>query len=216
MPKYEITVALEKEDNPKPSKKEGDIVTVKRHPAIWGKKILDGWLIVIVETEATFETMLWLSHQRVYTDKKNGNKVVSFKEMDEETAPKGTIIDKATGTRLILPNERAKDFECIYKNRFAIKFSHLKKELNINLKKVRDKKIKYQPFKKASQLAAPFDGLNGRYSIHKTEIETQVGSDANTIEEETVINLDSKAILWDKLKNKYTTPIESEVEAQDG
>ena len=87
----------------------------------------------------------------------------------------------------------------------------------LELSKIRNEKRKYQPFKSAAQLTAAFDGKDGRYLIDKSEIDASVASiSAVGPDDEVVINLDSKAIIYDYFNSKLVTCISLEAGVPDG
>lgn len=204
MPKYEISIALHKDDNPLPSKNEGDIVSAKEYPATWGKKILDGWLIVIVETTAQYSTMRWLAKQRIMWDKVTG-RTITHDDYDAYT------VDPVTG-------RHSSEFEVYRKNRFTLPFATISAEVpGVDLAKVRNRKYKYQPFKSATHLASVFDGKEGRYLINKSEIDASISAlSAVGQDDEVVIDLDTKPIIIDHFKAKTVTCISLEAEVSDG
>lgn len=173
MPKYELMLACA--DEPEAHrKKEGDIISVRPYPCNWGKKVIEQYLIVIIETEEDIETMRATYEMALYKDGSDGELPDSIK---------------------------------LAKNRFQIPLSIIKEGwiTDLDLHKVRDKNYIYQPFKRASQLTARFDGKEGRHLLN--------GPDVDCISEVSMANnefvVDTKeevSLIWDKYKQSYKYP----------
>ena len=198
MPKYELAIAVIDEQDHAPGltrKKEGEIVCVKSHPAHWGRKAIDEYFIVIVETNATLEEMQKFHAKRLYRFKSNGLPVTEeeYFELTEAEPP---------NTSEYLPS----DFEMAAKNRYAISFSDIQSMAALNMSKVQDKHYIYQPFKKASQVVQGFDGINGRHLLTEHDVDCRSGS--ITAKKEFSFNLDTtQAVILDKYTNTMIKPI---------
>jgi hypothetical protein len=161
MPIHEFLIAVidEAEGN---RKKEGDIIAVRPHPWHWGRKEIDGWLIVIVESIKTLEEMRTLGAQPIYRDTKDG-KLMSAQEV--------LTIARPNGSRPV------EEFEVITKNRYQVSFADVVANCpSLDLAKVRDERKIYQPFKRASQLIEKLDGLEGRRLVRIEEVEASTGA----------------------------------------
>ena len=117
MPKYEFAIAVCDEAETH-RKKEGDIIAVKPSPWQWGKKELDQYLIITIDG------------------------------LTKEEADKLCIPQFETGEDW-WPSDELPQPKIIAKRRFKISLDTLKSGFHpmIELGKIRDKNIKYQPFK---------------------------------------------------------------------
>jgi hypothetical protein len=196
MTKYEISLSIKDESGFR--KKEGDIFSVIPYPGHWGRKILDGWLIVIVETKATLERLQVMGRMSVYRERATG-KLFDTNHVNEVT-------DELTGG-----TQTPDDFELLYKRRYAISLADLSVVCpGLLVAKVRDKKKMYQPFKAKTQLIQEFDGadrLDGkgpRILVDAKDVETSTGSVSN--EQEVVVDLDTTPIIYDKITSTKVIP----------
>jgi len=196
MPKYELAIAVVDELDHTPGltrKKEGDIICILPYPTDWGRKVIDEYFIVIVETDATLEEMKRFQCRRLYRDKKTAFLVT---QEDYEIA-----IDPETGTKL------PTDFEMAAKSRYVIPFSDVQVIAPLDMNKVRDKQYIYQPFKKASEVVKHFDGKNSKYLLTVNDVDCAAG--IISAEQEFSINLDTlPAIIFDKYENKKIKPLD--------
>lgn len=196
--KYELAIAVVNEADHTSGltrKKEGEIVCVKPHPSHWGRKAIDEYFIVIVETAATLKEMRKLSAKRLYRYKSNGLPVTEEDYM-ELTNPEPPAA----------PKNIYSDFEMMAKNRYAISFLKIQTILTLDLDKIRNKTYIYQPFKKASQLIEGFDGIDGRHLLTGKDVDCK--TDVVNKEQEFIINLDTlPAIIFDKYINKTIKPV---------
>ncbi len=168
--KYELLIACA--DEPEASRKdEGDILAIRPYPHNWGRKEIDQGFVVIVESDRTFEDIVWLSKDVLHRHKKTGD-VLDMYDFHHITTTK---------------DEDPNDYELIKKRRYSLQMSEVSKyTAGIDFVKVRDKKKIYQPFKKASQLVQKFDGKNGKRRLAKRDVDTS--SRHTQDEEEIVIN----------------------------
>ncbi len=200
MPKYELAICVvnELDDAGGVRKKEGDLVAVRPHPWNWGAKEIDQYLIVIIETVKSFKKLDSLIRQSVYRDLVTaGNPLVKQSIYNSLTEP-----DIVTGQ----PQRPYNDFEIAHKNRFQISHAKVKAKLSdLNLTKVRNKVLRYQPFKNRNQLVQKFNGMNGNRLI----IENECDCDANHADNnnEFSINLDNiAAVILDKISGNLVKP----------
>ena len=194
MPKYELAIAVVDELDHTPGltrKKEGDIICVLPYPTDWGRKVIDEYFIVIVETDATLEEMKRFQKKRLYRDKKTSF-LVTEKDYENAIAPE-------TGTKL------PTDFEMAAKSRYVIPFPSIQPIAPLDINKVRNKTYIYQPFKKASELVKHFDGKKSKYLLTVNDVDCAAG--LISAEQEFSINLDTlPAIIFDKYENKKVKP----------
>ena len=169
---YEISVAVVDEADlvsGHKRKKEGDIISVIPYQGNWGSKCLDEYFIIPVETDASFEKMLKLKDPLYDTDKP------IIDENGEITSP------------------------VLAKHRYAISFDEVKK-LNlttIDMTKVQNKTVMYQPFKKKTEILTPFN-KSGSNSISAVSI------DCGTSEEsEYVVNIQNNTVIYDKFLKEF-------------
>jgi hypothetical protein len=196
MSKYEISLAIK--DAGGNRKREGDIFSVIPYPGHWGRKILDGWLIVIVETKATLERLQIMARMSVYREKASG-KLFDTQHINEVT-------DELTGGTQTLD-----DFELAHKRRYSISLADLSLVCpGLVVAKVQDEKKMYQPFKAKTQLIQEFDGTDRlddkgpRILVQAKDVETSTSSVNN--EQEVVVDLDSEPIIYDKITTQKVVP----------
>lgn len=186
---YEILLALHKDDNPKPSVKEGDLYDAYDYPKDWGAKILDEWLILIVSTSVSLKTLKLMCQQPIYRNLKT-SKIISY-----------YMYDMATNDN---PANES-NFVKIIKTRYSIPFTGLLSKISgIDFAKVRDSKKKYQPCKKTSQIINYFDGRPGYHLITAKDIDTSTSEIDK--EQEVIIDLDLTPIIYDKLTKEMVNP----------
>lgn len=151
MPKYEIAIAVTDEADLASGhkrKKEGDIIAVCPYPWNWGRKEIDRYLIVIVESTDDLETMQNL------------------------TIP--ATAEGYTDAEQLLDENGMLSYTPLGKRRYSIPLSVLQQGWlpDLDLVKVRDKNYIYQPFKSATQLTQKFDGENGNYLLDTGSVDT--------------------------------------------
>jgi len=194
MPKYELAIAVVDELDHTPGltrKKEGDIICVLPYPTDWGRKVIDEYFIVIVETNATLEEMKRFQKKRLYRDKKTGF-LVTEEDYQIATGPE-------TGTKT------RTDFEMAAKSRYTIPFLSVQPIVSLDMNKVKNKTYIYQPFKKASELIKPFE--NTEYYLKLYDVDCTAG--VISAEQEFSINLDTlPPIIFDKYENKKVKPLD--------
>lgn len=168
MPKYEIAIAVtDEQDLPSghKRKKEGDIVSVRPYPRNCGRKVINQSLVVIVESNATFQEMLNLTAP-LYTD--------GLLERPESEILQGIEVKPIAKHKYMIPLD-------IIKNGWLP---------DLDLSKVRDKGKIYQPFKSDVQLVQKFDGMNGHRILIRSEVDTQSAYAAKNVE--LVIDINEK------------------------
>ncbi len=195
MPKYELAICVVTEPNHRTDTKrkdEGDIIAIRPYPWNWGVKEIDECLIVIIETARSYEVLRNLIRQSVYKDKVN-NVVVKQGDYEELTNPETRTRDR-------------NEFEMAHKNRFQISHAKVKERLSdLNLTKVRDKLLRYQPFKNATQLVQKFDGLNNNRFLQISDVDCHSIHANNNAEFS--INLDNiPAVILDKYTGQLVKP----------
>ena len=173
MPKYEFCIAI-KDEPEAHRKKAGDIIALKPYPCETGWLTMRDHLVVIVSSNETLKEML--RYKGFYY------------EGGEDFGPDPDILQKK-----------------LAKRKYQIPLDILKNGWypNLDITKIENKDYPYQPFKKASELAAPYTGKDGAL-LQKVE-NLDCGLDA---EEEIVIDMTEQvAIIYDKYKKsfKYST-----------
>lgn len=173
MPKYELMLACV--DEPEAHrKKEGDIVAVRPYPCNWGRKEIEQYLIVIIEVEEDIQTMRATYEIFLY-------------EGGLDRHPSDEV-----------------EAKILAKNRFQIPLDILKDGwiTDLDFSKVRDKTYTYQPFKRASQLTARFDGKEGRHLLNGADVDCI--SEVSMANSEFVIDTKEKvSLIWDKYRKSY-------------
>ena len=169
MPLYEFLIACA--DEPEAHrKKEGDVVAVRPHPFNWGRKEIDRYFIVIIDMPEDIETLRSMFESCQYAETNE------FQPEDDSHLTK------------------------LAKNRFKIPLDIVKTGWmpDLDLGKVRDKKIIYQPFKKTSQLISKLD---------LQEKDVDCASIVSSKEAE--FSIDPKepvSLIWDKDKDSFKYP----------
>jgi hypothetical protein len=169
-------------------KKAGDIIVVRPYPWNWGRKEIDQYLIILIESARPPEEIRKLEEPTFWNH--NTGSEISRDEWLALNAAAGDDME-ALGDVMRMP--RAK------KNRFKIVIPELQKTIpDLDLARMMDKRAVYQPFKSASQLVAKFTGGKNRY-LTKTEVYATMNKAA--AEEEFIINIDqAPGLLFDKLR----------------
>lgn len=176
MPKYEFAVTI-KDESERHRKKAGDISSVRPYPRNCGSKTIKQYLIVIVETSKTFEEM------QNFTIRQFADPNVDSKEKEAIAFEEGQ--------------------KPIAKRRYKIPLDLLKNDFiaDLDMVKVSDPEVRYQPFKSASQLVARFDGLEKRQYMEEKDVDTVSLSSAKY--EEFCIDMDKTPVIWDKHTNDF-------------
>ena len=173
--KYEILIANERPE--KHQFDEGDIVAIRPHPWNWGAKEIDQYFIVIVDTDLSLAEMQNFTVRNFFG--------VSTKEQESS-------VFETVG----IP---------ISKRRYQIKLTDIKSRIisDLDLAKVRDVSVKYQPFKAEAKLVQKFDGIKGNHLIDAKDVDCAslfVSKDA-----ETAVNLLVENIIFDKQDGKLVS-----------
>ena len=148
MPLYEFAIAVGDESGSK-RKKEGDVVAIAAHPHNWGLKEIDSLLIILVEHDETLGDLQELYLTPLYEGELTQADIVA-------------MIQARAGTPLAdepLP-------EMISKRKYSMPLADIKAEMiELDLDKVRDKNIIYQPCKSKNQLVS-------KLPISKSDVDT--------------------------------------------
>ncbi len=175
MPKYEMLI-LGKDFDDLPSghkrAKEGDIAAVKPYPHNWGSAEIKMGLILIVSSVDNKATMEKLTNRQFATD-----------------------VDNQVGFELGTP---------VAKRRYNIPLDKLKKGwiTDLDLVKVADGNVSYQPFKTSAQLVQKFDGVGSNNLL--TELDVDCESTVASKTTEFTLDMDEKvAISFDKFKGSF-------------
>lgn len=180
MPKYELLISVIDEPDNKSGhkrKKEGDIVSVRRHPFNWGSKDIADYLIVIVQSDLDFYEMQKLTIEHF----KDGFDWLP--NVDTVPGPYPEILEK---------------------HRFKMPFDIIKAGWipDLNISKIQNKSYRYQPFKSAAQLVQKFDGKNHNDYLTKQDVDTV----SNVVGEDQEISIDmveQVSLIWDKYKGSF-------------
>ena len=209
MPKYEFAIAVN--DEPEAHRKnEGDIISIRSYPRNCGRKVIDEYLVVIVECNASDPRVLkqrlraplwenglveWVDWREFQTRKSRPLKPGEDDVDLELYPPEEYVWDIKAGKPMERPRREAK-------RRYKIPLSVLG---NIDLAKVQNKTYIYQPFKKASQLVEKFDGKDGRYDLKVQDVDcVATGMSA---EQEVVFQWSAvDNLVVDKYTNSYVEP----------
>lgn len=201
MPKYELAIAIADKPDHTPGKfckKEGDISSIKPYPRNCGRKVIDEYLIVIVEcNKAEIKTRLraplWA----------NGLvEGVDFRDIEKEDGLDPIVYpsqDYVWDIQANMPMKRPKE---LAKRRYKIPLNILG---NIDMAKVQNKIYIYQPFKKASQLVQKFDGINSPYDLKIKDVDctaSGIGTEQEVVFQWSAID----NLVMDKYTNLYVKP----------
>lgn len=170
MPKYEFAIAVKDEVDYAPGKvrkKEGDIINLKPYPRNCGRKVIDEYLIVIVECSQTNHKALKQKltlplFEDGLTEDVDFREICPEDDLDPLAYPPPDYVWDLQARMVI------KRPKMLAKRRYKIPLSLLG---NIDLAKVRDKTCIYQPFKKATQLVSKFDGENGNHFLEEKDVD---------------------------------------------
>lgn len=170
---YQLSLAIDdKADNPKASKKEGDIISVISYEASWGRSVLDEYLCIVVQTSVELNKLKSLASQIVFYDNFAGVRLTS-----DDMHLALSFEDKS--------NPIENRFSTLFKRRYCVpidldtvqkiithtnipreKLGNINGDTNKNLKfivdsldmsKVRNNNIMYQPFLKKSKVLSQFN-----------------------------------------------------------
>jgi len=192
-------------------KNEGDILSVRPYPWDWGRSEIDAVLIVLIsipdiyftdgELRAFFREPQYADGEILGYDFRDIN--YSLDKINRQFFPsKSFVID--------LNNHQGDYFGIkprpvkVAKRRFKIVLNDLL-PYGINLNKVRNKKYIYQPFKKASQVVNPFDGLEGRHLLKAKDVDCKTALIDTEVENFIVWN-DTNSVVYDKHLSAYVSP----------
>jgi len=158
MPKYEFYLAVT--DEPEAHRKnEGDIVTILPYGAECGSAVVDEYLIVIVELgetdlEKVKERFMQPLLENGHIDDVTFRDIYDTDGIDLVRYPRGQyVLDIKSGMAMLRPRK-------IGKNKYSIPLQKIKDKIpELDLVKVRDKKVKYQPMKIATQLTEKSEKL---------------------------------------------------------
>jgi len=201
MPRYEIAIAVKDEIDHTPGKfrkKEGDIISVRSYPRNCGRKVIDEYLIIIVETnKSEIKTRL---RQPLWQDGLIEN--IDFRDIDKDDHLNPKIYPDKDYVWDIQAQQPMKRPEQLAKRRYKIPLSIFG---NIHMGKVQNKTNVYQPFKKASQLVEKFDGKDGRYLLKAKDVDCKgIGISA---EQEVIFRWSAtNNLVIDKYTNSYIEP----------
>jgi len=180
--KYELCIAVADEIDLHPvtkRKKQGEIICVRPYPWNWGRREIDEYFIVLVESAKTYEEIS-IVREGIWRHPEN-KKLISEAEAND-LAETGEVPDY------------------VDKNRFKIDISMLTIEIaGFDQQKMENKNYIYQPMKSKSQLVAKFDGLNNNRYLDPAEADTSCLAASD--EEEIFIQIDGK--IYDKLLDTY-------------
>lgn len=212
MPKYEIAIAVKDEPDHtlgKHRKKEGDIISIRLYPRNCGRKVIDEYLIVIVECSIDYPVLKqkftgplwevglveWVDFRDFHTRKARPLKP-GEDDVDLTVYPPNEYVWDLTNEKPIKKPKR------LAKRRYKIPLNMLG---NIDLAKVRNKKYIYQPFKKASKLVEKFDGKNGNHYLETKDVDcvaSAIGAEQEIVFQWSVVH----NLVIDKYTNLYVEP----------
>ncbi len=155
--KYELAVAVTNEpaNGVFVRQQAGDIVTIKPHPWNWGAVEIRNYLIVIVEINRSYSMLKGRVQGGIYRD------LISTALVTERDYLNGTDAGRAKS-----------EFEMVFANRYKFAIAKIKQRLpDLNLAKVANKLLRYQPFKNKTQLLQKFDGLNRRRFLTENDVD---------------------------------------------
>jgi hypothetical protein len=188
MPKYEFLIqGKDRPDTPAgPSIKEGDLVAVKPYPCDWGTGPIARGLVIIADLNMEYKELVTLLRGGVYRE-------IATEDLWSESDVWQAITSQ-THTK--------DEFERIYKRRFSLSLNTIKTVAisDLDLTKVRNFNIRYQPFKSDVQLVQKFDGVGGNEYLTEDDVDT-VSSVASK-DQEFSFDLDLvQPIILDKITN---------------
>jgi len=138
MPKYEMAIAVVDEAEAH-RKNQGDIVGIVPYPNIWGRKEIDEYLILIIEDARSLSEIRKAFCQDIF---KNGDERKTRYEVS------------------LLSEVEQKNWAFEKKNAFRNDIDELKKTItDLDMAKMENKTIKYQPCKKASEMVIGADDI---------------------------------------------------------
>lgn len=153
MAKYEILIAGKNEAEDY-RKNKFDILAIRQYPWNWGAKEIKLGLVVIVESNKTFEEMR--DYESDLWENKSTEVEVLYKDI------KGLSHDDLFST-----------YQFKKKGGYSINYIILKTYLtDLNDSKMENMGMAYQPFKNNAQLIQKFDGKNGNRLIRNEDVDT--------------------------------------------
>jgi len=182
MAKFELLIAANDEADLATGhkrKKEGDIVAVRPHPWNWGRKEIDNYLVVIIESNMTIRELRTMCEESLLRKKSDGTII---------TRTAFSILEQDGGANI-------DDYEKYSKRACKIDLADLKAEVpDLDLDKVHDRNLKYQPFKSAKQLVHKFS------DIKEADVDT-VSSMAGK-DHEFSIDMQTKSLVYNKMLDR--------------
>lgn len=208
MPKYEFAISVKNELEHtvgKVKKKEGDIIGLRPYPRNCGRKVIDEYLIVIVECPAAHHTQAHYAMKQKLTAPLWENGLVEWVDFER--------LDKDHGVSLMQYPRRDYDWDIqaakpikrvlkVAKRRHKIPLNILG---NIDMAKIQNKSYVYQPFKKATQLVKKLNGLDGNKYLSIQDVDcvaTGIGAEQEVTFQWNMLD----NLVMDKYNNSYIAP----------
>jgi len=175
LPIFEFIIAVV--DEPEAHRKqEGDIVAIVSYPSGVGRKTIDEYLYVPFESSLSLEELTTKLKGRMHV---GGLKFgIDFRPIDDSDNVDSNTYPGNSYSWDIKDNKPIKTPAIIAKNRYKIPINLLG---NLDAAKLANKETIYQPFRKVSEVVAPFmnapesdyesgyDAKEGKYKITKTK-----------------------------------------------
>jgi hypothetical protein len=193
---YELCIAVADEPEVHPitrTKKEGEIVTLRPYPQYWGRKEIDEYFIVLIESARPVEDVMKLK-ESTYWDAENSLELSrsEHEAIGASGNPEGTPEEKAVFDKFMkMPRKN--------KNRFKVNMQKLRQLIpGFSMKDFSDKKVIYQPMKKKSALIEKFTGIR---TVLPEQAICKIPNGPLADEDEKIINIDDNPdLIIDQLR----------------